>query len=219
MARRRRNAPLKGARAIGSNMTEVEHGDLTVLFSYQTPVAFLSPNGGYVTDKHWSVTTSKHIAKFFSMHGYDRKGAFRIPQDDLERFVEKGALDSFPVNLDPTPAEMQDVVRRLTRRRGNPAGKFLWTEKDIGSYADEANGHEHRRAVIAGLLNEVFSGPATVEEQEQIPDLIEELEDEPSDDFGEEDDALDILNRYSDGVYWIVDQDLLLEPDAEEGRN
>jgi hypothetical protein len=117
---RLRNAPLKGARAIGSNMTEVEHGDLTVLYSYETPVAFLSPKGGYVTDKRWSVTTSKHIAKFFDRHGYDRKGAFKVPQEDIEMFVATGkGPQDFPINLDPTPVEMQEVVGRLTRRRGN----------------------------------------------------------------------------------------------------
>lgn len=81
---RLRNAPLKGARQIGANMTEVEHGDLTILYSYETPVAFLSPKGGYVTDKRWSVTTSKHIAKFFDRHGYDRKGAGKVgPQSSI----------------------------------------------------------------------------------------------------------------------------------------
>jgi hypothetical protein len=113
---RRRNAPLKGARSIGSNMTEVEHGDLTILYSYQTPVAFLAPQGGYVTEKRWSVTTSKHIAKFFDLHGYDRKGAFKLPQEDLESIVTAGALRDFPINVDPTPAEQVEAVRRLTRR-------------------------------------------------------------------------------------------------------
>lgn len=88
------NGPLKGAHAIGSNMTEVEHGDLTVLYSYEAPVAFLSPNGGYRTEKQWSKTTSTHIGKFFGRHGYDLKGAFKLPQDELERFVEEGRVPS-----------------------------------------------------------------------------------------------------------------------------
>jgi len=140
---RLRNAPLKGARQIGSNMTEVEHGDLTVLYSYETPVAFLSPKGGYVTDKRWSVTPSKHIAKFFDRHGYDRKGAFKVPQEDIEMFVATGkGPQDFPINLDPTPAETQEVVRRLTRR--NPSEReraiarhgldTLYAEDDGGSY-------------------------------------------------------------------------------------
>lgn len=117
---RKRNAPLRGAQQIGSNMTEVEHGDLTILYSYKTPVAFLAPQGGYVTEHRWSVTTSKHIAKFFDRHGYDRKGAHKLPQEDLESIVSAGALRDFPINLDPTPAEQAEAVRRLTRRRGNP---------------------------------------------------------------------------------------------------
>lgn len=117
---RLRNAPLKGARQIGSNMTEVEHGDLTVLYSYETPVAFLATQGGFVTEKKWSVTTSKHIAKFFDRHGYDRRGAHKISQEDLEAIVSVGgATRDFPINVDPTPAEKRDMFERLTRRRGN----------------------------------------------------------------------------------------------------
>lgn len=196
--RRRRNAPLKGVRQIGANMTEVEHGDLTILYSYKTPVAFLSPNGGYRTEQQWSHTTSAHIGKFFSRHGYDLKGAFKIPQADLERFVESGAV--------PSEGRISGYLRTNPKRQW-----FLWAKRDAGVYADEANGEEHRRDVLASLLNEVFSGPATVAEQERIPDLIEELEDEPSDDYGEEDEAMDILQAYTDpALMWEVDQDLLL---------
>jgi len=110
-----KNAPLKGARAIGSNMTEVEHGDLTILYSYKTPVAFLSPNGGYRTEQKWSATTSKHISKFFSLHGYDFKGAFKLPQDDLERFVGAGKVPS-EGRISGYPRENRP--RRTARRRG-----------------------------------------------------------------------------------------------------
>jgi hypothetical protein len=51
---------------IGSNMTEVETSDGTlVLFSYSTPVACFVPAVGYMkTDKKWSATTSRHINKW-----------------------------------------------------------------------------------------------------------------------------------------------------------
>ena len=53
-------------RQIASNMTELEIKDgLTVLFSYETPVACYHNKEGYLkTDKKWSVTTSKHINKW-----------------------------------------------------------------------------------------------------------------------------------------------------------
>ena len=56
---------------IASNVTEVEFGPYTVLFSYETPVAYhqwteLPPPGiGFFrTDKFHSVTTSRHINKW-----------------------------------------------------------------------------------------------------------------------------------------------------------
>jgi hypothetical protein len=50
---------------IGSNMTELHFSGGIVLFSYNTPVAFYDTQGNkYVTDKKWSVTTSKHINKW-----------------------------------------------------------------------------------------------------------------------------------------------------------
>ena len=54
-------------RQVGSNMTEVEIGRATVLFSYEAPVACHIQGQGYFrTSKKWSVTTSKHIGKWLS---------------------------------------------------------------------------------------------------------------------------------------------------------
>lgn len=49
---------------IGSNMTEVEIGDKTVLFSYKTPVAYYDGTWLYITTKKWSKTTTSHINKW-----------------------------------------------------------------------------------------------------------------------------------------------------------
>ena len=52
---------------LASNMTEVEIGDVTVLFSYKTPVAAQTEDGFFVrTDKFWSATTSRHINKWLA---------------------------------------------------------------------------------------------------------------------------------------------------------
>jgi hypothetical protein len=173
-----RNAPLKGARAIGSNMTEVEHGDLTILYSYKTPVAFLSPRGGYVTDKQWSVTTSKHIAKFFDLHGYDRRGAFKVPQEDIEMFVATGkGPQDFPINLDPTPAEKRDVFERLTRRRGNPEGQ-LWYPGGvaIGQFAMGEAGKRYYVIPVESTVGWDFVTLRSMFPENLVPDRIALLE-------------------------------------------
>lgn len=54
------------ARTIGSNQTEIEKGDGTlILVSYETPVAAVLPNGDALrTNRFYSVTTSRHINKW-----------------------------------------------------------------------------------------------------------------------------------------------------------
>jgi|TARA_R100000482_G_scaffold120833_1_gene66448 hypothetical protein len=51
---------------IGSNMTELSLPDnLSVLFSYETPVAGWDQDGPFKTEQFYSKTTSKHINKYF----------------------------------------------------------------------------------------------------------------------------------------------------------
>lgn len=63
--------------SIGSNQTELHIDDLTVLFSYSTPVAYCIDGKGYFkVDEFYSVTTSKHINKWldgrkFTLVTYD----------------------------------------------------------------------------------------------------------------------------------------------------
>lgn len=73
-------------RNIGSNMTELELGSKTILFSYQTPVAAHIEGEGYVrTSKHWSVTTSRHINKWLASN---RAQAPRtVDQSELDNMV------------------------------------------------------------------------------------------------------------------------------------
>lgn len=49
---------------IGSNQTEVICGDVTILISYETPVACKINNEYYRTEERYSVTTTKHIDKW-----------------------------------------------------------------------------------------------------------------------------------------------------------
>ena len=50
---------------LGSNRNEIEIKGNRILFSYSTPVAAWVNGKPYRTDKKWSVTTSKHINKWF----------------------------------------------------------------------------------------------------------------------------------------------------------
>lgn len=50
---------------LGANQTEVKINDnVTVFFSYQTPVAVKVGGEYFKTDCRWSVTTSRHINKW-----------------------------------------------------------------------------------------------------------------------------------------------------------
>lgn len=54
---------------IGSNQTQVEIGESTILFSYNTPVAANKGGKFYRTAERHSVTTSKHINAW--LHGVE----------------------------------------------------------------------------------------------------------------------------------------------------
>lgn len=49
---------------VGSNMTELNINGVSVLFSYETPVAGWDSDGSFRTDEHYSPTTTKHINKY-----------------------------------------------------------------------------------------------------------------------------------------------------------
>lgn len=68
---------------VGSNQTEIERdGGVTVFYSYQTPVAaFVPGKGALVTNKKYSVTTSRHINQ-----AVERWGATKT-------LVDQGVID------------------------------------------------------------------------------------------------------------------------------
>jgi len=49
---------------IGSNMTELQVLGMSILFSYETPVAGWDGKGAFRTEQKFSATTSKHINKY-----------------------------------------------------------------------------------------------------------------------------------------------------------
>lgn len=83
--------------------TQVDHSNMSILVSYQTPVAvrvFQGINGVHLfkTDKKWSTTTSRHINKWLNEAKVKLLSAehcakiIEIPQDKLEQLIETGVL-------------------------------------------------------------------------------------------------------------------------------
>jgi hypothetical protein len=80
---------------IRANMTELHVNDeLTVLFSYKTPVAAWVSGIGYLrTDKKWSNTTSRHINQwlgdsYVSGRGINDGSAQFRPQEFFDGLVK-----------------------------------------------------------------------------------------------------------------------------------
>lgn len=71
---------------IASNMTEVQTEKGAILFSYKTPVAAYIDGKFYKTDKKWSVTTSRHINKWFGTKDVC-EAAEEKPQDFFDSLV------------------------------------------------------------------------------------------------------------------------------------
>lgn len=58
---------------LGSNKTELHLDGMTVLFSYQTPVACWINGEYFMTEKKWSRTTSKHINSWVDTNWVSQK--------------------------------------------------------------------------------------------------------------------------------------------------
>lgn len=68
---------------VGSNMSELEVGGKSILFSYQTPVAGWDEQGAFRSEDFFSVTTSKHINKYLGGKDIGRT----VPQTYIEGLV------------------------------------------------------------------------------------------------------------------------------------
>ena len=76
-------------RPAGSNMTEVEFGDITVLVSYSTPVAAVVPGQGVLrTEKWFSGTTTKHINKWIKAN-FPTATQTSVAQTDIEQIFDQ----------------------------------------------------------------------------------------------------------------------------------
>ncbi len=67
------------------NYTHVEINDLIIVFSYRTPIAFHTYEGGWIyRENDWGPTTGRHL----TMAGSNRKHE-RLPSGDFESALEE----------------------------------------------------------------------------------------------------------------------------------
>jgi hypothetical protein len=120
---RRRNPALGKVKSsvVSPNTTEVEHGEATVLYSYETPVAVFVPGAGvYVTDKFWSHTTSTHISKWINQRlgaGVTRR---KVSQEQIEALAREGSERGAMSRRNPTLAILGNPVGDLPPWEGKP---------------------------------------------------------------------------------------------------
>ena len=69
-------------KSVGSNMTELVLGNVTVLFSYETPVAASTDSGYIKTEEKYSSTTTRHVNKW--LEGVNAK---IVSQDTINSLV------------------------------------------------------------------------------------------------------------------------------------
>ena len=84
-------------RQLASNMTEltIEDGQYsdgcskqhTILFSYETPVAGWDDMGAFESETKYSVTTSKHITKYFGGKERRQQVARKVPQSFIDQLA------------------------------------------------------------------------------------------------------------------------------------
>ena len=74
-------------RKIGSNMTELEVGNITIMFSYSTPVAGQDDEGLFRTAQSYSRTTSGHIRVYLEGRDAGRMPIRTVPQAYIDSLV------------------------------------------------------------------------------------------------------------------------------------
>jgi len=69
----------------GPNVVEIVSGNMSVLFSYRTPVARHIAGLGFAkTAQHHSQTTSTHVNRWLRDHGADPERVPSVPQAELD---------------------------------------------------------------------------------------------------------------------------------------
>lgn len=82
--------------------------------------------------------------------------------------------------------------------------KKIYLKEDVGCYADGSFGWDHVRARLADLVESLDAN------------LADDLRSTMTDDAGEEEEALDLLQDVTEsGLVWMLDGDLLLVDEAQ----
>ena len=78
---------MQAYKVLGSNQAEINSNGISLLMSYNTPVAAHIEGKGYIkTSTKWSVTTSKHIDKW--LDGFTAE------------LVDQSVLDNFKLTIE-----------------------------------------------------------------------------------------------------------------------
>jgi hypothetical protein len=97
------------------NSTYVVVGDLTIYFSYRTPVAFSYRGKQVVRQNDWSTTTGKHLNW---IDGGDK--ASRVSGEEFQRLLEEAhkanKVDRLMVQIKPI-----DIAKKMVELGYNPA--------------------------------------------------------------------------------------------------
>lgn len=84
------------SRSMNDNLTEVNVGDVTLWFSYETIIAYRLPNGERVVSENvWSPTTNRHMNAIDG--GSKRAKAARVPFQEFTRRVLAEVLQRYSV--------------------------------------------------------------------------------------------------------------------------
>ena len=67
---------------VGRNQTEIEIGGLRIFYSYRTPVAYYDRGKHFVTDKKYSMTTTRHINQWLA--GMPSES---VPQSQIDQLL------------------------------------------------------------------------------------------------------------------------------------
>ena len=112
----------------GAHSLAFQLGDVTVYFSYETPVAFEAPGHGLVVrENDWGNTTGKHLNW---IDGGDHKN--RLPGSEFEPLLRKVAGEDPDFLVDSNPLGLASKVSKLyevLEGGKDPASVNRWQKK------------------------------------------------------------------------------------------
>jgi len=112
----------------GAHSLAFQLGDVTVYFSYETPVAFKAPGHGLVVrENDWGNTTGKHLNW---IDGGDHKN--RLPGSEFEQLLKEVAGEDPDFLVDSNPLGLASKVSKLyevLEGGKDPASVNRWQKK------------------------------------------------------------------------------------------